>query len=59
MLKMAIFWDVLLCSLIIPLMMETEIVSEMLGFFPQLTWLVTRKDFIEFSHRESFKSDRY
>jgi hypothetical protein len=41
---------------IIPLMMEAEMVSETLGFFPQLTLLVAREDFIEFSRRESFKS---
>jgi hypothetical protein len=39
---------------IIPLMME--MVSETLGFYPQLTWLAAREDFIEFSCRESFKS---
>jgi hypothetical protein len=27
-------------------MMETEMVSEMLGFYPQLTWLVAQEDFI-------------
>jgi hypothetical protein len=31
-------------------------VSETLGFCPQLTWLVAREDFIEFSRCESFKS---
>jgi hypothetical protein len=36
-------------------MMEAEMVSETLGFYPQLTWLVARGDFIEFSHHESFK----
>jgi hypothetical protein len=41
---------------LIPLMMEAEMVSETLGFYPQLTRLVIREDFIEFSHRESFKS---
>jgi hypothetical protein len=37
-------------------MMETEMVSEMFGFYPQLTQLVAQEDFIEFSRRESFKS---
>jgi hypothetical protein len=37
-------------------MMEAEIVSETLGFFPQLTRIVAREDFIAFSRRESFKS---
>jgi hypothetical protein len=37
-------------------MIEAEMVSETLGFYPQLTWLVTREEFIEFSRRESFKS---
>jgi hypothetical protein len=32
--------------MIIPLMMEMEMVSETLGFYPQLTWLVAREDFI-------------
>jgi hypothetical protein len=32
---------------LIPLMMETEMVSEILGFYPQLTQLVSREDFIE------------
>jgi hypothetical protein len=36
-------------------MMEADMVSETLGFYPQLTRLVAR-DFIEFSRRESFKS---
>jgi hypothetical protein len=31
---------------IIPLMMEVEIVSETLGSYPQLTWLVAQEDFI-------------
>jgi hypothetical protein len=35
--------------------MEAEMVSETLGFYPQLTRLVAREDFIEFSCRESFK----
>jgi hypothetical protein len=35
---------------------EAEMVFETLGFYPQLTQLVARKDFIEFSRRESFKS---
>jgi hypothetical protein len=43
-------------KLIIPLMMEAEMVSETLGFCLQLTRLVAREDFIEFSHLESFKS---
>jgi hypothetical protein len=30
------------------LMMAVEMVSEMLGFYPQLTWLVAREDFKEF-----------
>jgi hypothetical protein len=42
--------------MIIPLMMEGEMVSETLGSCPQLTRLVTREDFIEFNRRESFKS---
>jgi hypothetical protein len=33
-----------------------EMVSETLDFHPQLTQLVAQDDFIEFSHRESFKS---
>jgi hypothetical protein len=37
-------------------MMEAEMVSETLGFYPQLTRLVARENFIEFSRRESFKS---
>jgi hypothetical protein len=41
---------------IIPLMMEAEMVSETMGFHPQLTQLVDREDFIEFGRRESFKS---
>jgi hypothetical protein len=41
---------------IIPLMMEAEMVSETLGFYPQLTQLVTQEHFIEFSNCESFKS---
>jgi hypothetical protein len=44
---------------IIPLMMEADMVSETLGFYPQLTRLVAREDFIEFSRRESFKSYKY
>jgi hypothetical protein len=43
-------------SSIIPLMMEAEMVSETLGFYPQLTQLVAREYFIKFSRRESFKS---
>jgi hypothetical protein len=35
---------------IIPLMMEVEMVSEMLGFYPQLTWLVAREDFTELAN---------
>jgi hypothetical protein len=31
-------------------------VSETLGFYPQLTRLVAREDFIKFSYHESFKS---
>jgi hypothetical protein len=27
-------------------MMEAEMVSETLGFYPQLTWLVAQEDFI-------------
>jgi hypothetical protein len=37
-------------------MMETEMVSETLGFCPQLPRIVAWEDFVEFSHRESFKS---
>jgi hypothetical protein len=37
-------------------MMEMEMVFETLGFYPQLIRLVAQEDFIEFSHRESFKS---
>jgi hypothetical protein len=37
-------------------MIEAKMVSETLGVYPQLTRLVTRDDFIEFSRRESFKS---
>jgi hypothetical protein len=40
----------------IPLMMEAEMVSETLGFCPQLTQLVAREDFIEFIRCESLKS---
>jgi hypothetical protein len=42
--------------MIILLKMETEMVSETLGLYPQMTWLVAQDDFIEFSRRESFKS---
>jgi hypothetical protein len=38
------------------MMMEAEMVSKTLGFCPQLTRLVAREDFNEFSRRESFKS---
>jgi hypothetical protein len=38
-------------------MMEAEIVSETLGFYPQLTRLVAGEDFIELSRLESFKSN--
>jgi hypothetical protein len=38
------------------LMMEAEMASETLRFYQQLTRLVTREDFIEFSRRENFKS---
>jgi hypothetical protein len=41
---------------IIPLMMEVEMVSETLGFYPQLTQLVAQEDFIKFSRHESFRS---
>jgi hypothetical protein len=37
-------------------MMEAGMVSETLGFCPQLTRLVALEDFTEFGHRESFKS---
>jgi hypothetical protein len=37
-------------------MMEAEMVSETLGFYPQLTRLVAREHFMEFSRRESFKT---
>jgi hypothetical protein len=40
-------------------MMEAKMVSETLGFYPQLAWLVAREDFIEFSRRESFKSYKH
>jgi hypothetical protein len=33
-------------GMIVPLMMEAEMVSETLGFYPQLTRLVAREDFI-------------
>jgi hypothetical protein len=33
-----------------PLMMEAEMVSETLGFYPQLTRLVAREDFINIPH---------
>jgi hypothetical protein len=39
-----------------PLMMEADMVSETLGFCPQVTRLVAREDFTEFSRSESFKS---
>jgi hypothetical protein len=42
-------------SIIREMMMEAEMGSETLGFNPQLTRLVAREDFIEFSRRESFK----
>jgi hypothetical protein len=35
---------------------EAETVFEMLGFYPQLTWLIALEEFTEFSHHESFKS---
>jgi hypothetical protein len=41
---------------IIPVMMEAEMVSETLDFYPQLTQLVAQEDFMEFSRRESFNS---
>jgi hypothetical protein len=37
-------------------MMEVKMASKTLGFYPQLTQLVAREDFIEFSRRENFKS---
>jgi hypothetical protein len=37
------------------MMMETETVSETLGFCPQLTQFVSREDFIEFSRHETFQ----
>jgi hypothetical protein len=37
-------------------MIDVEMVSETLGFRPQLTWPVAREEFIEFSRCESFKS---
>jgi hypothetical protein len=37
------------------LMMETEVVFEMLGFYPYLTWLVAQEEYMEFSHHEIFK----
>jgi hypothetical protein len=37
-------------------MMEAQMVPETLGFFRQLTQLVDREEFIEFSRRESLKS---
>jgi hypothetical protein len=38
-------------------MMGAEMVPEMsVSSFYQLTWLIAREDFIEFSHRENFKS---
>jgi hypothetical protein len=39
-----------------PLMTEAEMVSETLTIYPQLTRLVARENFIEFSRREIFKS---
>jgi hypothetical protein len=41
---------------IIPLIKEAEMVSETLGFYPQLKRFVAREEFIDFSRRESFKS---
>jgi hypothetical protein len=35
-------------SIIRGMMMETEVVSKMLGLCPELTWLVAQEDFIEF-----------
>jgi hypothetical protein len=36
-----------------PLMMEAEMVSEMLGSCPQLTWLVALEDFIKYNPLQS------
>jgi hypothetical protein len=37
-------------------MMGTQMVSAMSVIFNQLTWLITQRDFINFSHCESFRS---
>jgi hypothetical protein len=37
-------------------MMEAKSVSETLGFYPQMTQLVVRENFIAFSRRENLKS---
>jgi hypothetical protein len=36
--------------------MEPDMLSETIGFHPQLTWLSAREEIIEFSHHENFKS---
>jgi hypothetical protein len=45
--------DDIIPLLLMMMMMEAEMVSETLVFCPQMTRLVARKNFIEFSRRET------